>query len=151
MPLCKKCGAKDTAKWRANNLIRNRLTGIMSRCYNPNFPKYPIYGGRGITVCEEWRNNPQAFIDWALTSGFKKGLQIDRMDNDKGYSPENCHWVTNRVNCRNKRDKVTDYVKKTRICYVCKIEKPFSEYHKNKLDSAGIYKICKDCRRKIKR
>ena len=62
------------------------------------------YRDRGITVCELWRNSPRAFGDWLLAHGWHKGLQIDRIDNDKGYSPENCRVVTPKENSNNKRN-----------------------------------------------
>lgn len=62
------------------------------------------YRDRGITVCELWRNDPQAFGDWLLAHGWRKGLQIDRYDNSKGYSPENCRVVTAKENSNNKRN-----------------------------------------------
>ena len=62
------------------------------------------YRDRGITVCEEWRNSPRAFGDWLLAHGWHKGLQIDRIDNDKGYSPDNCRVVTPKENNNNRRD-----------------------------------------------
>ena len=62
------------------------------------------YRDRGITVCEEWRNSPRAFGDWLLAYGWRKGLQIDRIDNSKGYSPENCHVVTSKENNNNRRN-----------------------------------------------
>ena len=64
------------------------------------------YRDRGIEVCEEWRNSPQAFGDWLLAHGWHKGLQIDRIDNNKGYSPENCRVVTCKENNNNKRNTV---------------------------------------------
>lgn len=76
--------------------------GIISRCYNPKNNYYSVYGGRGIDVCREWLT-PGKFITWACENGFSKSLQIDRIDNDKGYSPENCRFVTNLENQHNKQ------------------------------------------------
>lgn len=75
---------------------------IIQRCTNPSVERYPQYGGRGITICDAWRHNPGAFCQWAIENGFAVGLQIDRIDNDKGYSPENCRFVTVKQNCRNR-------------------------------------------------
>ena len=84
------------------NILISRREGIMERCSNPNNTNYKRYGGRGITMCQEWVDSPQAFVDWALANGFSPELQIDRIDNDKGYSPDNCRWVTARDNMRNR-------------------------------------------------
>ena len=62
------------------------------------------YRDRGITVCELWRNSPQAFGDWLIAHGWRKGLQIDRIDNSRGYSPENCRVVTPKENINNRRN-----------------------------------------------
>lgn len=62
------------------------------------------YRDRGIVVCHLWQKSPQAFGDWLLAHGWRKGLQIDRIDNDQGYSPENCHVVTPKENANNRRD-----------------------------------------------
>lgn len=62
------------------------------------------YRDRGITVCEEWRNSPKAFGDWLIAHGWRHGLQIDRIDNDKGYSPDNCRVVTSKENNNNRRN-----------------------------------------------
>lgn len=77
---------------------------MISRCYNAKDPMYPYYGQRGITVCSEWRADADAYINWVLHNGFKKtsGLQVDRIDNDGPYSPENCRVTTSVVNANNK-------------------------------------------------
>lgn len=75
---------------------------MKQRCYNPNDTHYKWYGGRGVTVCDEWRNDFKAFYDWALANGYRDGLTIDRIDYDKNYSPDNCRFITMSKQQRNK-------------------------------------------------
>ena len=77
--------------------------GVKQRCTNPKHIGYSNYGGRGITVCDEWLRDFKAFYDWAIASGYQEGLSIDRIDNAKGYSPDNCCWKTSKEQNRNKR------------------------------------------------
>ena len=83
--------------------------GMMMRCGHregASEQELRLYRDRGITVCEEWRESPRAFGDWLLSHGWHKGLQIDRIDNDKGYSPDNCRVVTPKENANNRRNTV---------------------------------------------
>jgi hypothetical protein len=78
---------------------------IIQRCYNKNHKGYNLYGGRGIAVCDEWRNDFMAFYRWAMDSGYQHGLELDREENNSGYSPDNCRWATRSVNSQNTRTK----------------------------------------------
>lgn len=80
--------------------IYKRWSSMRVRCNCKSHAQYNRYGGRGIFVCEEWAsfNN---FLKWALENGYSKNLQLDRINNDDGYYPENCRWVTAKVNTRN--------------------------------------------------
>lgn len=73
---------------------------MIARCHRPSHKSYKHYSGRGITVCQKWRNSFQSFADDMLST-YHRGLQLDRKDNDKGYSPENCRWVDCKTQANN--------------------------------------------------
>lgn len=81
-----------------------RIYGIWAdmnrRCFNQNNKSYKYYGGRGIKVCSEWKDNFVAFRFWAILSGYKDNLTIDRIDNDGNYEPDNCQWITQSENSK---------------------------------------------------
>lgn len=86
---------------------RSTYRNMMMRCGHYKGGKecdLQSYRDRGITVCEEWRNSPRAFGEWLLAHGWHKGLQIDRADDTKGYSPDNCRVVTPKENTNNRRN-----------------------------------------------
>lgn len=81
---------------------------MRARCGNPNDRCFHRYGGRGIKVCEEWDTDFSSFKRWSEANGYEEGLTIDRIDNDKGYSPDNCRWTTMKVQNNNKSNNKKD-------------------------------------------
>jgi len=78
---------------------------MRQRCQNPNDAWWHYYGGKGITICDEWQIF-ENFEKWALTNGYADNLTIDRKDTSKGYSPNNCRWITNKEQQRNKSNNI---------------------------------------------
>ncbi len=111
----KSCGCRRTELVRlalrthgdSETRLYNQWTLMRQRCYNPNRDAYRYYGGEGKEVCAEWRHDYVAFKDWALTSGgYQEGLTIERLDNAKGYSPDNCTWIPRNRQPHNTRRTV---------------------------------------------
>lgn len=100
----KSCGCsryKHSHGMHSSRIYRT-WSNMKGRCSNKNDTEWKNYGGRGIKVCEEWLKF-QNFHEWAKKNGYCETLYIDRIDNDKGYTPENCRWVTSKISGSNKR------------------------------------------------
>lgn len=118
---------------RTHGMFGSRLylswAHMISRCYNKNVKHYHNYGGRGISVCDEWRESFEKFSRWALDNGYEENLTIDRIDNNGNYEPSNCRWVTHKDQVRNRRNTILieiDGVEKT-LSEWCEIYG--AEYH----------------------
>ena len=110
----KSCGCYNkeiaSATMKTHGMSKSKLyyvyKSMINRCYNSKVKGYYNYGGRGITVCNEWKNDFVSFYNWSVANGYAEKMQIDRIEVNGNYEPSNCRWVTNKVNCLNKRDTI---------------------------------------------
>lgn len=98
-------GSRHRTHGGSNSRLYGVYRSMLKRCYNPNCNRYKIYGGRGITVCEEWKTHFEAFREWAMAHGYDEHAPrgkctLDRIDPDKGYCPDNCRWVDMKTQSR---------------------------------------------------
>lgn len=89
-----------------NTRLHKIWVGMKSRCYDKNKKCYPNYGGKGIKVCDLWKNDFMSFYKWANENGYKEGLTIDRINSSGDYCPENCRWVTRTEQNRNTKKNI---------------------------------------------
>ena len=101
----KYCGCNNKTNYKhggKGTKLYNVWVAMKTRCLNPNHKQYKDWGGRGIKVCTEWLEFIP-FRDWAIQNGYKEDLEIDRINNNGNYEPDNCRFVTSKENMRNKR------------------------------------------------
>lgn len=101
----KSCGCLKVKHKMCDTKLYSVWENMHDRCRNPKHPQYLQYAGRGITICKEWVDSFISFYNWAVPAGYIEGigLSLDRIDNDKGYSPDNCRWTTRNIQARNTR------------------------------------------------
>lgn len=104
----KSCGCLQRKAVTKHKMYDTRIYHIWrhmkERCYNKNYKRYSDYGGRGITICDEWKNDFAAFYNWAITNGYADDLTIDRIDVNGNYESSNCRWVDMKTQQNNRRN-----------------------------------------------
>lgn len=95
---------RNTTHGQSKTRLYTIWTSMKKRCFDPNSHAYHLYGNRGITVCDEWKESFESFRDWSIANGYSDSLSIDRIDVDGNYEPGNCRWTTAIGQARNKRN-----------------------------------------------
>ncbi len=99
-------GTNNSTHGKSQTKIYRVWKSMRARCYNVKATSYPRYGGRGITVCDEWNLSFETFYQWAISNGYEEGLSIDRINANGNYEPSNCRWVGTKEQSRNKRNTI---------------------------------------------
>lgn len=94
-------------EYSSKNRLYRIWLNMKQQCNNPNNKDYVHYGNRGIKVCTEWESSFDSFRDWAIENGYTAELTLDRENNDRGYSPDNCRWVTRKEQVNNRSNNLT--------------------------------------------
>lgn len=132
---CKYCN--NLTHHLSKNILYYTFYKLRARCYNLKATGYKYWGGRGIIICDEWKNNFKAFYDWSINNGWEEGLEIDRINNNGNYEPSNCRWTTSVINNRNKRNIKLNPQKVEEI-------KQLIANHLTQQNIADIYNVCRE-------
>ena len=101
---------KISEKVKTHGMTNTRLyriwAGLKARCYNPKKDNYKWYGGKGVKMCDEWKNSFEAFSTWAISQGYTDELTIDRIDSSGNYEPSNCRWISIKEQQNNRHDNI---------------------------------------------
>ena len=103
---CLKYASRNFTHSMSKTRLYHEWLSMRNRCYKSQPKDYKSYEGRGITVCDEWKDDFVSFMDWALSNGYAEDLSLDRIDVNNGYSPDNCRWITIEEQQRNRRDTI---------------------------------------------
>ncbi len=134
-----------------NNKLYRTWKNMRQRCLNKNNKSYENYGGRGISICDEWKNDYIKFYNWSINNGYEDNFTIDRINNDGNYEPNNCRWTIKNIQARNTRAIMITNTSGYRGVTFCKRDNLFIAkinidkkrivlgYFKNKLDAAKAY------------
>ena len=123
-----------------NNKLYRTWKNMRQRCLNKNNKSYENYGGRGISICDEWKNDYIKFYNWSINNGYEDNFTIDRINNDGNYEPNNCRWTSRFVNASN-RETFKNNKSGYSGVYFFKPTKKWASLlrYKNKLNSLGHY------------
>jgi len=113
---CKR-GKSNLSHGLSGHPLYKKWSGMITRTTNSNENCYSRYGGRGISICDEWRNDFMAFYSWAIGNGYKQGLTIDRIDVNGDYEPNNCQWLTMKENSL--KDRKSEFLRKNKAEEIC--------------------------------
>lgn len=116
---CKICCSSNKNKKHGmrGHRLNSILNNMIQRCENPSMINYEYYGGKGISVCEEWKTNRASFFDWALSNGYEDSLTIDRINGSRNYEPSNCRFVPMTIQNRNKDKPKTNTSGYKGVCF----------------------------------
>jgi len=121
---CEQCRLKTPTNYRhgnANKTLYHTWNNMIYRCYNDDNKAFMRYGGRGIKVCTEWKNNFETFETWALGNGFTEGLTLERVNNNIGYSPLNCRFITKSAQTKNRCCSVINRFTEEELSDICEM------------------------------